>query len=230
MSRDLDSEVLWADSLSMIPGAGSQRGQFDMVIMGYVLPEIPSAKAREVILETVFSRVKKDGYFVLVDYGTPKGFRYINDFRNKIIEMSREEANIVAPCPHHKKCPLAELPDNWCHFSQLVQKYPKHVFPKHPKERQHTNEKFSYLVVKKGKTPRQKYESQEDALSRLRSVEEQTYYWDRIVRPNLKQAKHVIMDLCTSEGNFERRIIGKLALKEIRNLPMSNFFNLRHPF
>lgn len=195
MSRDLDSEILWADSLSMIPGAGSQRGQFDLIVCGFVLPEIPSAEAREIILDTLLARVKKDGYFILVDYGTPKGYRYINDFRNKIIEMSREDVNLVAPCPHHKKCPLAENPDSWCHFSQLVQKYPKGVFPKHPKERQFANEKFSYLVVKKGKTPRQRFTSEEEVLEKTQDVEKRTYFWDRIVRPNIKQAQHVIVDL-----------------------------------
>lgn len=113
LTKDVEPEILWTDSLSMIPGAGSERGQFDIAIIGYVLPELPSAKAREVILDTIFSRVKKNGYFVLVDYGSPKGFRFINDFRNKIIEMPREEANIVAPCPHHKKCPLASNVDSW---------------------------------------------------------------------------------------------------------------------
>jgi len=205
LSKELDPEILWTDSLSMIPGAGSQRGQFDIVLMGYVLPEIPSAKHRELILETLMSRVKKEGYFILVEYGTPKGFRFINDFRDKIIEMSRDEVNIVAPCPHHKKCPLASNPSSWCHFSQLVQKFPKDIFPKHPKERQHTNEKFSYLVVKKGKTPRQKYETEEDT----RTIEERTYFWSRIIRPNIKEAGHVHTDLCTTDGTFERRIIAK---------------------
>lgn len=97
MTKELDPEVLWTDSLSMIPGAGSERGQFDVVLMGYVLPEIPSAKNRELVLETLLSRVKAGGYFILIEYGTPKGFRFINDFRNKIIEMPREEINIVAP-------------------------------------------------------------------------------------------------------------------------------------
>ncbi len=109
--------------------------------------------------------------------------------------MSREDVNIVAPCPHHKKCPLAELPENWCHFSQLVQKYPKNIFPKHPKERQFTNEKFSYLVVKKGKTPRQKFESEEEAFEKTQMPENWTFFWSRIVRPNLKQDQHVITDL-----------------------------------
>ena len=103
LTKEVEPDILWTDSLSMIPGAGSQRGQFDLVILGFVLSEIPSAHARETILDTVFSRVNDGGYFVIAETGSPKGFRFINDFRNKIIEMSRDEANIVAPCPHHNK-------------------------------------------------------------------------------------------------------------------------------
>ena len=125
LSKELEPEILWLDSLSMIPGAGSDRGLFDIVVMGFVLPEIPSAKGREIILEAVFSKVKKNGYFVLIEYGTPKGYRFINDFRNMIIEMSRDEVNIVGPCPHHHKCPLASLPNNWWHFFTISKKISK---------------------------------------------------------------------------------------------------------
>lgn len=97
LTKEVEPEILWVDSLSMIPGAGSKRGQFDVVILGYVLPELPSASARETVLDALFDRVKENGYFILVESGTPKGYRFINDYRNKIIEMSREEANIVAP-------------------------------------------------------------------------------------------------------------------------------------
>ena len=63
--------------------------------------------------------------------------------------------------------------------------------------------------MKKGKTPRQKFENEEEAIARTKKIEDQTYFWSRVVRPNLKQDRHVITDLCTTEGQFERRIIGK---------------------
>ena len=70
-----------------------------------------------------------------------------------MIEKDRAELNIVAPCPHHHKCPMADKSDTWCHFKQTAYKYPKTIFPKHPDEMNQANEKFSYLIVKKGKTP-----------------------------------------------------------------------------
>lgn len=100
---------------------------------------------------------------------------------------------------------MASLPDNWCHFSQISNKFPKDVFPKHPKERMFNNEKFSYLVVKKGKTPSQKFENEES----VKNDEDRTYFWSRILRPNIKAGGHVIVDLCNTEGEYERRIIAK---------------------
>ena len=34
-------------------------------------------------------------------------------------------------------------------------------------------------------------------------------FWSRVIRPNIKSPGHVIMDLWTPEGKFERRIISK---------------------
>ena len=55
---------------------------------------------------------------IVVEPGSPKGFRYIHSFREWIITTkNRDEANIVAPCPNHNECPLARSTDSWCHFS-----------------------------------------------------------------------------------------------------------------
>jgi ribosomal protein RSM22 (predicted rRNA methylase) len=67
------------------------------------------------------------------------------------------------------------------------------------------NEKFSYLVVKKGETPNATIESEEDAVTAL----EKSYFWPRIIRPVIKKHKHSIMDLCNADGEIERRIIAK---------------------
>ena len=39
--EQFDNDILWVDSLSMIPSG--ERGKFDMVILGYVLQEVPNA-------------------------------------------------------------------------------------------------------------------------------------------------------------------------------------------
>jgi ribosomal protein RSM22 (predicted rRNA methylase) len=39
-----NNSILWVDSLSMVPGVGGERGKFDIVILGYVLQEVPTAR------------------------------------------------------------------------------------------------------------------------------------------------------------------------------------------
>ena len=99
------------------------------------------------VLEALWSRVKDGGVLIVVEPGSPKGFRYTNSVRDWVIAKDRSEASIVAPCPHHGKCPMAQNPDLWCNFSQLTQKIPNNVFPKKPAEPDIVNEKYSYLII-----------------------------------------------------------------------------------
>ena len=48
MTNDLNekSNILWLDSLSMIPGSGGEKGKFDIVNIGYVLQEVSSSRGR----------------------------------------------------------------------------------------------------------------------------------------------------------------------------------------
>ena len=143
---------------------------------------------------------------IMVEPGSPKGFRYVHSFREWVITTkTREEANIVAPCPHHEECPLARSTQSWCHFSQITQKYPGSVFPRTRGEKDLLNEKFSFLAVKKGKTPAQEFEDEHEA----NTPAEKSFFWPRLIRPSIKKHKHSIIDLCTNEGRLERRIVAK---------------------
>ena len=48
MTKDLNEKnnILWVDSLAMIPGSGGEKGKFDIVILGYVLQEVANSKGR----------------------------------------------------------------------------------------------------------------------------------------------------------------------------------------
>ena len=90
---------LWVDSLSMIPHG--EKGKFDIVILGYVLQEVSSAKGRLLVIEALWSRLKDEGVIIVVEPGSPKGFRYINAFRDWVLAKDRKSASIIGPCPHH---------------------------------------------------------------------------------------------------------------------------------
>jgi ribosomal protein RSM22 (predicted rRNA methylase) len=167
--------------------------------------EVPSAKLRQLIIDSLWNRVNNDGVFVVIEPGSPKGFRFIHDFRNWVLSKTRDEASIIAPCPHHMECPLAARNKDWCHFSQLAYKWSKDVVPKTQKAKQIFNDKFSFLIIKKGKTPNILYSSEEEA----KTPEDKSFFWERILRPVIKKHRHSIIDLCTKQGRFERRIISK---------------------
>jgi ribosomal protein RSM22 (predicted rRNA methylase) len=134
LSEELNenNNILWADSLAMVPGQGGERGKFDLIILGYVLQEVANQKGRVLVLQALWSRLKEGGALIVVEPGSPKGFRYIHSVREWVLAKDRNEASIVGPCPHHGKCPMGRNPDLWCHFSQLTQRLPSSVFPKKP--------------------------------------------------------------------------------------------------
>eukprot|EP00347_Sterkiella_histriomuscorum_P011134 403373629 len=212
LSEDLNEKaengILWVDSLSMIPGSGGEKGKFDIIVIGFVLQEVASAKQRQLIIEALWSRLKDNGVFILTEPGSPKGYRYINSFRDWVIAKDRTEASIIAPCPNHHKCPLASNPDQWCHFSQMVQRLQSDTFPKLPREKQMVNEKYSYLIVRKGTVP-STIKDGDVTEDDFKTPHEKSYFWPRLIRPIMKKHKHSIADMCNSSGQVERRIIAK---------------------
>lgn len=205
LTSTINTEILWVESITMIPGAGIERGKFDIIFVSHVLQEIPTAKLRLMVLETLWNRLSNEGVLIVVEPGSPKGFRFITDIRKWVIEKGREDANIIAPCPHHNECPLANKDNTWCHFSQLSYKFEKDVITKTQKEKTIFNEKYTFLSIKKGKIPSIIYKNEQEA----KTPEEKSFFWERIVRPIISKHKHRIVDLCTKRGKFERRIISK---------------------
>mmetsp|Transcript_20618 Transcript_20618/g.21406 ORF Transcript_20618/g.21406 Transcript_20618/m.21406 type:complete len:762 (+) Transcript_20618:1-2286(+) len=239
---DSVTDIMWVESLAMLPGSGGmERGKFDLIILSHVLQEIRTAKSREMIIDTLYSRLSSNGVFVCVEPGSPKGYRFINDLREWIIEkrdelkkkeeefqsnssieqehslsdsslsstvkksMSIESVNILAPCPHALKCPLADKSFDWCHFSQLIRRYSKNIIPRVKKDDDLKNEKYSYLVIKKGEHILNRIDTVTDE-SEL-TIPELSFKWGRLVRPTIKKQKHTIIDVCTREGSFERKTI-----------------------
>ena len=91
------------------------------------MQEISTASLRKMIIDTLWNRLSPNGIFVILEPGSPKGFRFINDLRTWVIDKDRSEASLVAPCSNHNKCPFADKPTEWCHFSQQIYKYNKEV-------------------------------------------------------------------------------------------------------
>jgi len=200
LTEDLE-KIAWFDSLARLINMHDMDGLFDVVYCGYVIEEAKNPEARALIIETLWQRVRPGGVMILVEPGSPKGFRFVHDFRQWILEKPRDEASIIAPCPHHKACPQAKPLNVWCNFEQAIAKYPNNVFTKTKAQPTIDHEKFSFMVVRKGGEAKPVEECETPA--------EKSFHWPRMVRPAIKRHKHIILDVCNTEGEIERRVIAK---------------------
>jgi len=116
----------------------------DLVTLSYVLDEV-APQAIPALVDRLWALTAHT--LLVVEPGTPAGWRRILEVRARLIAAG---ANIVAPCPHQKPCPLAE-PD-WCHFSRRVARSRLHRLTKQG-EVPWEDEKFIYLAASRHPAP-----------------------------------------------------------------------------
>ncbi|CAI9771809.1 unnamed protein product [Fraxinus pennsylvanica] len=114
---------------------------------------------------------------VLVEPGTPQGSNIISQMRSHILWMEKRRSRklqnaankasndlmtrktgafVVAPCPHDGACPLQNT-DKYCHFVQRLERTSSQRAYKRSKNnslRGFEDEKFSYIVFRRGTRPR----------------------------------------------------------------------------
>ncbi|CAL5196393.1 unnamed protein product [Lathyrus oleraceus] len=151
----------------------SERGH-DLVIASYVLGEIPSLKDRITIVRQLWDLTQD--VLVLVEPGTPHGSNIIAQMRSHILWMEKRKhrkssnknnevckdlitekagAFVVAPCPHDGTCPLVKS-GKYCHFVQRLERTSSQRAYKRSKGeplRGFEDEKFSYVVFRRGRRP-----------------------------------------------------------------------------
>lgn len=206
---DAGADVSWQAGLYGVAG------QFDLITVSYVLMEIKDQDSRDLLIENLFRRLAPGGVLAVVDCGTPTGFRYIHRIREQFIlrqlEMERrnpdaeKDWHIVAPCPHERACPLALTGKDWCHFDQQVKRLPHSVYGKGNRKNNTDFEKFSYLVIRKGLGPRDRFASEAAAPTSW----DKSAFWPRIVMPAIKAGGHTLIDVCASPSSFERLVVSK---------------------
>lgn len=113
------------------------REEADLVIASYVLNEM-TERDREKAALSLWRAAK--GVLLLVEPGTPEGFRQLRKTREILLG---EGARIAAPCPDEKQCPMRE--DDWCHFSRRIARGKLHKALKGG-EAPYEDEKFSYMA------------------------------------------------------------------------------------
>ena len=167
----------------------------DLVLMSYTVGE----NSPETVLKTIDHVWKHNvsEWLIVIEPGTPKGFKSILDIRGYITENG---GYIYAPCKGNYSCPL--IGQDWCHFSvrlersQLQKKIKDATLP-------YEDEKFSYLIVRK--TP--------GAFSEESS---------RIIKKPMVRPGHITLDLCNESG-YDRKTISKSQKEMYRTAKKSEW-------
>ncbi len=170
----------------------------DLIILSYSIGELKPEK----ILPLINLCWKSAQQLVLiVEPGTPIGFERIRLIRRQLID---EGAHLIAPCPHHVACPMAN--GDWCHFSARVERSSLHRRLKGG-SLGHEDEKFSYVAATKVSFP---------------------FPASRVLRQPLRHSGHVILKLCTDQGVQQPTISKKMGdlYKQARKVEWGDIFPL----
>jgi ribosomal protein RSM22 (predicted rRNA methylase) len=77
--------------------------------------------------------------------------------------------------------------------------------------------KYSYVVLRRGRRPQS-----------ATSMESQAYHWPRLIQPPLKKNGHVVMDICSTNGEIQRMVIpksqGKVPYRDARKAMWGDLF------
>ncbi len=120
-------------------------GDFDLVLCGYALNELPGERLGPVT-RALWDRAADT--LVVLEPGTPAGYERVLAVRAAALAAG---GFTLAPCPHDDSCPLA-APD-WCHFSARLQRGEAHRAVK-AVSRGFEDEKYSYVALAREPAPR----------------------------------------------------------------------------
>lgn len=162
----------------------------DLVVAGYVLAELSDA-AQAALVTAMWAATH--GALVLVEPGTPDGFRRIRAARALLIGAG---ASIAAPCPHTAACPIME-PD-WCHFAARLARSRDHRLAKGA-DAPFEDEKFAYVAA-------------------VRPAVATAAYGARILaRPKATKAG-ISLKLCTADGTIAVSTVARREADAYRRL------------
>eukprot|EP00633_Aureoumbra_lagunensis_P006740 CAMPEP_0197310106 /NCGR_PEP_ID=MMETSP0891-20130614/8727_1 /TAXON_ID=44058 ORGANISM="Aureoumbra lagunensis, Strain CCMP1510" /NCGR_SAMPLE_ID=MMETSP0891 /ASSEMBLY_ACC=CAM_ASM_000534 /LENGTH=430 /DNA_ID=CAMNT_0042795589 /DNA_START=798 /DNA_END=2090 /DNA_ORIENTATION=- len=217
LTNDLcgDKLTFISQSLADVARLNNTKSCFALIVCAFHLSEVRDTASRDATLAVLWGCLAPEGILIIVESDQHEHFvqsaraRLLNPYSHKNKE---DMATILAPCPMDGQCPLLKKNDeesindskrNKCVFGQIA------VHPNTgPALRSHrsrdagrvdtrrsTIERFSYIIVQKGRC----------TISEPPSA--------RVVATPLKKIGHVIVDMCTANGVLSRVTIPRAATK-----------------
>lgn len=168
----------------------SSANSFNMVLSAYTLIENSNQTKRLELVQRLWEMT--EDYLILVEMGSFAGHKLIQEARDYILEISKEDdsekkAHVFAPCPHDLPCPKMRLPDRVpCAF--VVNYKPLEIITKKIDKK---SEKYTYVIIKKSKEP------------------VQAKLWPRLVSESTYASKHIHCRMCCPNGELDHIIITK---------------------
>ncbi|KAJ3316068.1 hypothetical protein HDV04_000277 [Boothiomyces sp. JEL0838] len=180
----------------------------DLVLSAFTLSELPNDNNRKLTVKALWRQT--NDILILIDRGNPSGFNAISTARTQIINLCKEENtefHIIAPRRLLDKAPRENQKDI---------KYSYLVISKRPRPTAHIDVNQIVLQdlengdsVQVGKTESSLNSSALEVLEDGKELVQPSYQWDRIVMPLIKGKKHIIADLCTTDGDILRSTVSK---------------------
>ncbi|MFI0741478.1 small ribosomal subunit Rsm22 family protein [Streptomyces sp. NPDC021100] len=158
----------------------------DLVTVSYVLGELTDDARRSVVDQAARARAA-----VIVEPGTPEGYRRVIEARDRLIAAGFE---VVAPCPHSAACPI-EPGTDWCHFSARVSRSSLHRQVKGG-SLAYEDEKFSYVAAVRTADGTDGTDGLPAARARV------------VRRPQIRKGQ-VLLELCTRDEGLRRETVTK---------------------
>ncbi|MGL4636961.1 MAG: small ribosomal subunit Rsm22 family protein [Beijerinckiaceae bacterium] len=143
LAVDLVGTMLVSQSLSSVDCDIQRQPEFpkaDLVLASYVMVEMDVAAATALATKLWSSTGQA---LVLVEPGTPEGFKRLLEIRQTLIGQG---ANVAAPCTHENICPMPTAGDNWCRFMARVQRSRDHRMLKEA-ALAYEDEPYAYLAL-----------------------------------------------------------------------------------
>ncbi|CAG8790620.1 30172_t:CDS:10 [Gigaspora margarita] len=204
--------------------------RYDLVVSAFTFNELPNDNIRQSILESLWN--KTEDTLVLIEKGTPAGFKIIAEARKKILLSSTKlQAEVNSQVDNRDNGSISKLTNYGAHVVAPMQ-------TKKVVGNNYEDSKYSYVILRRGPRPRVPAETskklekltREDAIDTelARDFSTEAFHWARLILPPIKRSGHIVMDYCSNTGKRNAVVLllsqGKVPYRDARKAMWGDLF------